>query len=78
MLSSIGFHISSLSASLLSGRSWPGSLVGKPEARRALDIAEVLRSSRDGKAKDWMAGVAGNCREWLWMRPTGATRRAVK
>jgi hypothetical protein len=52
--------------------------VGKPEARRALDIAEVLRSSRDGKAKDWMAGVAGNCREWLWMRPTGATRRAVK
>lgn len=45
MLSSIGFHISSLSASLLPGRSWlPGMRVGKCEVRRALAIAEVLRS----------------------------------
>ena len=44
MLSSMGFHISSLSASLLPGRSWlPGIRVGKWDARRAL-IAEVLRS----------------------------------
>jgi hypothetical protein len=45
MLSSIGFHISSLSASLLPGRSWlPGIRVGKWVLRRALAIAEVLRS----------------------------------
>lgn len=46
MLSSIGFQISSFSASLLPGLSWPpGTLVGKPDARRAL-IAEVVRISR--------------------------------
>ena len=45
MLSSIGFHISSLSVSLLPGRSWlPGMRVGKLGVRRALAIAEVLRS----------------------------------
>lgn len=41
----MGFHISSLSVSLLPGRSWPpGTRVGKLEVRRALAIAEVLRS----------------------------------
>jgi hypothetical protein len=43
MLSSIGFHISSFSASRLPGRSLPpGMRMGNPEARRAL-IAEMLR-----------------------------------
>lgn len=41
MLSSMGFHISSLSASLLPGRSWPPARVGKWDVRRALDMAEV-------------------------------------
>ncbi len=49
MLSSIGFHISSLSVSLLPGRSWvPGTRVGKLEVRRALAIAEVVRSLAAG------------------------------
>lgn len=48
MLSSMGFHISSLSASLLPDRSCPpGKCVGKPDARRAL-IAELLRRCRRG------------------------------
>jgi hypothetical protein len=39
MLSSMGFHISSLSVSLLPGRSWlPGVRVGKLGVRRALAI----------------------------------------
>ena len=42
MLSSMGFHISSLSVSLLPGRSLlPGVRVENPEARRALVIAEA-------------------------------------
>lgn len=42
ILSSIGFHISSLSVSLLPGRSLlPGVRVENPEARRALVIAEA-------------------------------------
>jgi hypothetical protein len=47
MLSNMGFQISSLSASLLPGRSWPPCvLVAKLAARRALAIAEVLRRSQ--------------------------------
>ena len=48
MLSSMGFHISSLSASAVPGRSWlPGTRVGKLGVRRALAIAEVLVSETD-------------------------------
>ena len=44
ILSSMGFHISSRSASAVPGRSWlPGIRDGKFEVRRVL-IAEVLRS----------------------------------
>lgn len=44
----MGFHISSLSASAVPGRSWlPGTRVGKLGVRRALAIAEVLPSEAE-------------------------------
>lgn len=65
ILSNIGFHISSLSVSRLPGRSWlPGTRVGKLEVRRALAIAEVLRS--------FVAGGTRLCRlgDDVWMMYT--------
>ena len=44
----MGFHISSLSASAVPGRSWlPGTRVGKLGVRRALAIAEVMPTEVD-------------------------------
>ena len=51
MLFNKEFHISSLSVSLLPGRSLvPGVRVGNPETRRALAIAEAGGDAESGRA----------------------------
>src|SRR5690242_19794180 len=66
----MGFHSSSLSVSLLLGRSLPGARVGNPEVRRALAIAEA-----GGDAGSRVQGAVLCTRWWLPRAPVSVDRQ---